>query len=85
MNTQSTFTTALLRSLYLAVIAGCTAGLTAFNTTNNNTRAALITGALAALAVIGGRGGIEGTIDSARQGNGQVAPSDVQPLGEGKV
>lgn len=83
-NTNSTFSTALLRGLYVAVVVGLIAGLTVLQQ-SSDTRNAIITGLLSFLGALGVRAGIEGTVDAARQGNGQVSPSDVQPVGQGKV
>lgn len=50
---------AIIRGLYTAVGMAALTGLTAFATTND-TRGALITGALAFLGALGFRGGVEG-------------------------
>ena len=82
MNTSSTLTTAILRGLYVAVVTGLIAGLTAYQQTDQ-AKASIITGSLAFLGALGVRGAFEGMIDSARQANGNVSPSDVQPSGSG--
>ncbi len=76
MNTSSTFTTAMLRGLYLAIGAGLSAGLTAYATSDDE-RAAILTGLITALAALGFRGGVEGGFDARRQANDNVKPSDV--------
>jgi len=78
VNTNSTFSTALLRGLYVAVVVGLIAGLTVLQQ-SANTRNAIITGLLSFLGALGVRGGIEGVSDSARQKSGNVSNSDVQP------
>lgn len=84
MNASSTVLTAFLRGFYLALIAGLTAGLTTLQTTNDN-RAAVITGLLAGLAILGARGLGEGGYDASRQNAGDVKSSDVQPGNAGKA
>jgi hypothetical protein len=83
MNTNSTLTTALLRGLYVAVVVGLIAGLTVYQQSTDG-RNAIITGALSFLGALGVRGGIEGTVDSARQASNNVSPSDVQATTAGK-
>jgi len=82
-NTNSTFSTALLRGLYVAVVVGLIAGLTVYQQSNNG-RNAIITGALSFLGALGVRGGLEGSVDSKRQSAGNVSNSDVQPGAAGK-
>jgi hypothetical protein len=84
MNTSGTFSTAMLRGLYVAIVAGAIAGLTVYQQTNNGHNA-LITGVLSFLGALGVRGGIEGAVDSSRQSAGAVSSSDVQPAGSGKA
>lgn len=78
MNIGGQWTTAFLRALYVAVIAGLTAGLTASNQGLSD-RDAIITGSLAALAVLGTRGLGEGAYDANRDAKGEVKASDVTP------
>ena len=84
MNTNSTLTTALLRGLYVAVVAGAIAGLTVYQQTNNGHNA-VITGLLSFLGALGVRGGLEGAVDSSRQSAGNVKASDVQTVGKGNA
>jgi hypothetical protein len=77
VNTGSTFSTALLRGLYTAIVVGLIAALTVYqNGGYLNEQEAVVTGLLAAL---GARGVVEGAYDATRQGAGDVKPSDVQP------
>ena len=76
MNTSSTWTTAFLRALYSAVIAGLLAGLGA-SQTGSSDRDAVIIGAIAALTVLSTRGLGEGLYDANRQASGDVRASDV--------
>ncbi len=82
MNTSSTFTTALLRGFYVAVVVGLIAALTVYQQ-SNSAHNAVITGALSFLGALGVRGGVEGAADSSRQKIGDVHPSDVQATGSG--
>jgi hypothetical protein len=80
VNTGSTFSTALLRGLYTAIVVGLIAALTVYqNGGYLNEQEAVVTGLLAALGALGVRGVVEGTYDATRQGAGDVKPSDVQP------
>ena len=78
MLTSSTVGTAALRALYAAIIAGLVAGITTYQTTDD-TKAAILTGALAALSMLGYRGVGEGAYDAKRQDEGKVSKADVQP------
>lgn len=69
---------ALIRGLYNALGTFFVTFLTAYATTDD-VRASAITGAIAALGVLGFRGGVEGLHDSRRQKTGNVKPSDVGP------
>jgi len=84
MNAGGTFSTALLRGFYVAVVVGLIAGLTVLQQ-SNDARNAIITGALSFLGALGVRGGLEGAADSSRQKSGDVISSDVQPKGSGKA
>lgn len=84
LNTGSTLGTAVLRGIYVAVVAGLIAGITTYQTTDDE-KAAILTGALAFLGALGVRGGIEGIADTSRQEKGKVLTSDVQPDGAGKA
>lgn len=84
LNANSTILTALLRGLYVAIVAGLVSGLTVLQTTDDN-RAAVITGLLAGLGALTVRGGVEGIADANRQHDGEVKPGDVQAIGEGKA
>lgn len=70
--------TALLRGLYNAVGAGLVSFLMTYQVTRD-WRDAGVVGAITALGALGFRGGFEGSLDSQRQKNGDVKPSDVQP------
>jgi LytS/YehU family sensor histidine kinase len=76
MNTSSTFTTAILRGVYVAVVVGLIAGLSAYKV-DHQTTSDIITGLLAGLGALGIRGGVEGVVDANRQAKGAVSPSDV--------
>lgn len=76
MNTSSTMTTALIRALYSAVIAGALAGLTA-SQQGSTDREAIIIGLIAALGILGTRGLAEGAYDANRNAHGDVRASDV--------
>ncbi|MCG3176889.1 MAG: hypothetical protein MOGMAGMI_01853 [Candidatus Omnitrophica bacterium] len=76
MNTNNALTTAILRGFYAALIAGLLAGLTA-SQQGSTDREAVIIGAIAALGVLGARGGIEGVYDQRRNATGNVKASDV--------
>ena len=84
MNTGSTFTTAIIRGLYVAIVTGLLAGLTALQLGQSD-RDAVITGLVAGLTALGVRGGVEGAYDGARQAAGDVKASDVQPANHGGV
>lgn len=84
MNTSSTFTTAVVRGLYVATVTGLLAGLTALQL-GQSERDAVITGLVAGLTALGVRGGVEGAYDGARQAAGDVKNSDVQPNDKGHV
>jgi small basic protein len=84
MNTGSTFTTAIIRGLYVAIVTGLIAGLTVYQQTDDEKEAAIV-GILAALGALGVRGGLEGFYDSTRQAAGDVKASDVQPTNAGGV
>lgn len=76
MNAGSTFSTALVRSMYLAVGSGLTTFLITWATTDH-LKAPVIAGCVSALAALGFRGGIEGLSDSSRDAKGEVKPGDV--------
>lgn len=82
MNLNGTFATALARGAYSAVLTGLLAFLTALQQGGDD-RKAVIIGSIAGLTVLATRGGLEGLYDSARQTDGSVKPSDVQPDGKG--
>lgn len=84
MLTGSTFTTALLRALYSAIVSGAMAGLTAYQRTTK-TSDAIVIGLLAALGVLAVRGVGEGAYDASRQSSGSVSSADVQPNPAGKA
>lgn len=69
---------ALVRGLYNALGTFLVTFLTAYATTDD-VRASAITGAIAALGVLGFRAGAEGMYDSHRAKTGNVKPSDVSP------
>jgi hypothetical protein len=66
MNTSSTFTTAILRGVYVAVVVGLIAGLSAYKV-DHQTTSDIITGLLAGLGALGIRGGVEGVVDANRK------------------
>ena len=82
MNVEGTFTTALLRGLYVAIVAGAIAGLTAYQQ-NDDEKAAIITGLMAFFGALAMRGGLEGVVDNGRQKRADVKPSDVQGVPPG--
>lgn len=71
---------AIIRGLYTAVGMAALTGLTAFATTND-TRGALITGALAFLGALGFRGGVEGAIDQGKGPRQEESPAVVFDAG----
>ncbi len=78
MNSGGTLQTAILRSFYQALGSGASVFLITWATTDE-LKGPIIAGAVAALAALGFRGGIEGTFDKARNDAGKVRPSDVTP------
>lgn len=76
MNLQSPISTAVLRGVYLAVITGAIAFLTAWQTTDE-LKGPVTVGLLAGLGTLTGRGLLEGGYDQRRQDHGSVKPSDV--------
>lgn len=78
MNVGGTLATALLRSWYLAVIAGASAAVAAAQQ-GLDTKAAILTGCAGGLAILAARGLGEGAYDSNRNAAGDVKPSDVTP------
>lgn len=76
VNTTNPLTTAVIRALYAAILAGAVAGLTAYQTTEDG-NAAVITGVLAGLGVLMARGAGEGLYDQHRQAVNDQRPSDV--------
>jgi hypothetical protein len=83
LNTSSTFSTALLRGIYVALVSGAIAGLTLYQQTDDE-KAAVITGILTALSALAMRGGLEGVVDNNRQKEGDVKTSDVQGIPPGQ-
>ena len=67
---------ALVRGIYNALGTFFVTFLTAYATTDD-VRASAITGAIAALGVLGFRAGAEGYVDSRRAGRGDIQPGDV--------
>jgi hypothetical protein len=76
MNASSPIGSAAVRALYSAVVAALIAGLTAYQTTDDQ-KAALLTGALAGLGVLSTRGLGEGLYDQHRDAAGAVKKGDV--------
>ena len=76
LNTGSTFGTAVLRGVYLAVGAGGLAFLGAWAATDD-LKAPLSAGGIAALTALGFRSGVEGVVDAHRDATGKVLSSDV--------
>lgn len=72
--------TALMRGLFLAIITGVLAFLTAWERTDD-LKAAAITGGVTACSAILARWGVEGGVDASRQRRGDIRPSDVQAFG----
>lgn len=86
MNTSSTFTTAIVRGLYVAVLTGLIAGIAFYQQSGNtDEKGAIITGVAAGLGALAVRGGVEGFYDTSRQAAGNVKSSDVQPIDKGEV
>jgi len=83
MNTNGTFSTALLRSVGLAVLGVLAVGWTVYIKTGD-WQTSVAAGIAAATAAIAGRGVGEGAYDSKRQSAGNVSNSDVQPGAAGK-
>jgi hypothetical protein len=84
MNAGSTFTTALIRSLYGALVVGVLAGLTALQQGLSD-RDAIIAAGVAGVGYLATRGGFEGLYDATRQAAGDVKPGDVQPNDKGNI
>jgi hypothetical protein len=83
MLTGSTFSTAILRGFYVAVVSGLIAGLTLYMTDSDG-RKAILSGLLTGLGALGVRGGIEGGYDATRQANNKVNTADVQGVPPGQ-
>lgn len=80
---NGTFSTALLRSIGLALLGILGAGWSVY-AQSGDWRTAVTAALAAATAIIGGRGLLEGVYDARRQANGDIKPSDVQSIGSGK-
>lgn len=78
MNVGGTWTTAIVRASYIALLTGLIAGLTVYQQ-NDNARDAVIVGLLTALPILLTRGAAEGAYDAGRNAAGDVKPSDVTP------
>lgn len=92
MNTNNTFTTAILRGFYTFLAAAVLAGITAYQgvavivdanldnvgvSERDRITYAILTGIVAGLGALGIRAGVEGVYDSSRDSKGEVLPSDV--------
>lgn len=76
MNVDSTFWTAVIRSLYWAVGSAAFVGLTTW-AASDDPKVIIVASGTAFLSALGFRGGLEGAFDAKRQTNNNVKPSDV--------
>lgn len=76
MNTGTTLSTAILRSVYLAIGSGLLTALGVWATTDE-WKPVVIAGGIAALTALGFRGGAEGVFDANRAARLDQKPSDV--------
>ena len=88
MNTSSTTGTAVLRGIYNFIGTSLAAALSTYIATgavidsvsrSDKIESAAIIGLISGLAALGFRSGVEGSYDAARQRDGDVKTSDVQP------